>query len=47
MRCILVRCCSFCGKPIPKDEDVKKWWVVDRGLFVDICLGCEERIKIL
>lgn len=37
--------CGFCGKEIK--EESGKFWVMDEGRFVDICLSCEEKIKNL
>lgn len=42
-------CCGFCGGEIKEGDkkEVGKFWVVEEGRFVDICLGCKERVKNL
>ncbi len=37
--------CLFCGYEI--EGEAGKFWDREGGVFVDICLKCEEKIKAL
>lgn len=40
-------CCSFCFKRFLEGEERGKWFDREGGVFYDICLRCEKKIKAL